>query len=552
MKTKRIDPTPEAYSYPLLIKNLLLPPLSYYPDQKIIYRDQQEFTYSQFGKRVAQLAHALGVLGVKPGDTVAVMDWDSNRYLECYFAVPMIGAILHTVNVRLSSEQLLYTINHAEDDVLLVNTEFVPMLEAIKDKLLTVKKIVLLSDSGEKPATSLVLDEEYEAMLQNQPESYNFPDFDENSIATTFYTTGTTGLPKGVFFSHRQLVLHTYGVLAAVASFESGARLSCDDVYMPITPMFHVHAWGMPYLMTLLGAKQVYPGKYDPASLLKFVSQYKVSFSHCVPTILHMLLSHPAAAGCDLTDWKVIIGGSALSRGLCKQALGHGINVFTGYGMSETCPILTLANFKPHMLQWSEDEKITIRCRTGLPISNVELKLLDPDGQPVPHDGRSTGEVVVRSPWLTQGYFKDEEKSRELWEGGWLHTGDIGYIDQDGYLQITDRLKDVIKTGGEWISSLELEDIISQHPGVSEVAVIGIKDRKWGERPMALVVPKAGTEQPLTEDDIRAIVQVAIDKGILPKYGMPETVTLVEHIAKTSVGKLNKKQMRHDFGNKIM
>ncbi len=549
MQTKQIDPTPEAYSYPLLIKNLLLTPLSYYPDQKIIYRDQQEFTYSQFGKRVAQLAHALVALGVKPGDTVAVMDWDSHRYLECYFAVPMIGAILHTVNVRLSSEQLLYTINHAEDDVLLVNTEFVPMLEAIKDKLLSVRKIVLLSDSGEKPATSLVLDGEYEALLQQQPESYDFPNFDENSIATTFYTTGTTGLPKGVFFSHRQLVLHTYGVLSAVAGFEPRCRVSSDDVYMPITPMFHVHAWGMPYLMTLLGAKQIYPGKYDPASLLKFVTEYKVSFSHCVPTILHMLLSHPAAAGSDLTDWKVIIGGSALSRGLCKQALGHGINVFTGYGMSETCPILTLANFKPHMLQWPEDEQITIRCRTGLPISNVELKLIDPDGQAVAHDGRSTGEVVVRSPWLTQGYLKDDEKSRELWEGGWLHTGDIGYIDKDGYLQITDRLKDVIKTGGEWISSLELEDIISQHPGVSEVAVIGIKDRKWGERPMALVVPKQVTEKSLTEDDIRATVQLAIDKGILPKYGMPETITLVEQIAKTSVGKLNKKQMRHDYGN---
>jgi fatty-acyl-CoA synthase len=552
MKTKLIDPTPEAYSYPLLIKNLLLTPLSYYPDQKIIYRDQREFTYSQFGKRVAQLAHALVALGVKTGDTVAVMDWDSHRYLECYFAVPMIGAVLHTVNVRLSSEQLLYTVNHAEDDVLLVNTEFVPMLEAIKDKLLTVKKIVLLSDSGEKPATSLVIDGEYEALLQNEPESYDFQDFDENSIATTFYTTGTTGLPKGVFFSHRQLVLHTYGVLAAVSGFEPRSRLSSDDVYMPITPMFHVHAWGMPYLMTLLGAKQIYPGKYDPASLLEFASEYKVTFSHCVPTILHMLLSHPAAAGCDLTGWKVIIGGSALSKGLCKQALGHGINVFTGYGMSETCPILTLANFKPHMLQWSEEEQITIRCRTGLPISNVELKLLDPDGQSIPHDGRSTGEVVVRSPWLTQGYFKDEEKSRELWEGGWLHTGDIGYIDQEGYLQITDRLKDVIKTGGEWISSLELEDIISQHAGVSEVAVIGIKDSKWGERPMALVVPKEGMEKPLTQEDIKAAVQVAIDKGILPKYAMPERISLVEQIAKTSVGKLNKKQMRHDFGDKIM
>ncbi len=549
MKTKLIDSTPEAYAYPLLIKNLLVAPLSYFPDQKIIYRDQREFTYTQFGKRVAQLAHTLVALGVQPGDTVAVMDWDSHRYLECYFAIPMIGAILHTVNVRLSSEQLLYTINHAEDDVVLVNSEFVPMLEAIKDKLLTVKKIVLLSDSGEKPATSMAVDGEYEALLQPQPESYDFPSFDENSIATTFYTTGTTGLPKGVFFSHRQLVLHTYGVLSAVAGFESRGRITSDDVYMPITPMFHVHAWGMPYLMTLLGAKQIYPGKYDPASLLKFVTEYKVSFSHCVPTILHMLLSHPAAAGSDLTDWKVIIGGSALSRGLCKQALGHGINVFTGYGMSETCPILTLANFKPHMLQWSEDEKITIRCRTGLPISNVDLQLLDPDGQPLPHDGRSTGEVVVRAPWLTQGYLKDEEKGRELWEGGWLHTGDIGYIDKEGYLQITDRLKDVIKTGGEWISSLELEDIISQHPGVSEVAVIGIKDRKWGERPMALVVPKQTTDKPLTEDDIRAVVQVAIDKGILPKYGMPETITLVEQIAKTSVGKLNKKQMRHDYGN---
>jgi fatty-acyl-CoA synthase len=233
---------------------------------------------------------------------------------------------------------------------------------------------------------------------------------------------------------------------------------------------------------------------------------------------------------------------------LCKQALGHGINVFTGYGMSETCPILTLANLKPHMLNWSEEEQIRIRCRTGLPINNVELELFDPDGKAVPHDGKSTGEVVVRSPWLTQGYFKDEEKSKELWAGGWLHTGDIGYIDEEGYLQITDRLKDVIKTGGEWISSLELEDIISQHPGVSEVAVIGIKDLKWGERPMALVVPKENSEKYLTEEDVKAAIQVSIDKGNLPKYAMPEKVVLVDQKAKTSVGKINKKQMRQDFG----
>ncbi len=551
MKTKLIAPTPEAYSYPLLIKNLLLTPLISYPDQKILYRDQREYTYAQFGRRVAQLANALKTLGVEAGDTVAVMDWDSHRYLECYFAVPMIGAVLHTVNVRLSNEQLLYTINHAEDDVLLVNAEFLPMLELIKDKLLTVKKIVLLADSKEQGATSLVLDQEYEAMLENQPDSYDFQDFDENSIATTFYTTGTTGLPKGVFFSHRQLVLHTYGVLSATSSFDSRSRLSSADVYMPMTPMFHVHAWGMPYIMTLLGAKQIYPGKYEPATLLRFVSDYEVTFSHCVPTILHMLLSHPDAAGYDLTGWKIIIGGSALSKGLCKQALGHGINVFTGYGMSETCPILTLANLKPHMLAWPEEEQIKIRCRTGLPINNVMLELLDADGNPVPHNGNTTGEVVVRAPWLTQGYFKDEEKSRELWAGGWLHTGDIGYIDREGYLQITDRLKDVIKTGGEWISSLELEDLISQHPGVSEVAVIGVKDSRWGERPLVLVVPKQNQNRPLTEDDVKAVIQSSIDKGNLPKYARPEKVILVEQLAKTSVGKVNKKQMRQEFNSQL-
>ena len=544
MKTKILSPTPSAYSYPLLIKTLLTTSLIYAPDQKIIYRDQLEFTYSQFGKRICQLAHALTKLGVRPGDTVAVMDWDSHRYLECYFAVPMIGAVLHTVNVRLSSEQLLYTINHAEDDVLLINSEFLPMLAAIKDNLTTVKKVVLLSDTNDPLSGQ---DAEYERMLQEQPEGYSFPDFDENSVATTFYTTGTTGLPKGVYFTHRQLVLHTYGVLSVVCAQDSQARISSTDVYMPITPMFHVHAWGMPYLMTMLGAKQVYPGRYEPAKLLSLVTTHGVTFSHCVPTILHMLLSNPAVAGCDLSHWKVIIGGSALSKGMCKQAMDHGINVFTGYGMSETCPILTLALLKPHMRAWDENRQITMRCRTGLPISNVQLEIFDPSGQPVPHDGKSTGEVVVRAPWLTQGYFKDEEKSRELWAGGWLHTGDIGYIDTEGYLQITDRLKDVIKTGGEWISSLELEDIISQHPGVSEVAVIGIQDAKWGERPVALVVPKTGNNQPLSAADILATIQAHVDNGTLPKFGMPEKVLIVEQIAKTSVGKINKKQLRRDF-----
>jgi fatty-acyl-CoA synthase len=299
-------------------------------------------------------------------------------------------------------------------------------------------------------------------------------------MATTFYTTGTTGLPKGVFFSHRQLMMHTYGMLANMAGYEAQAPITSKDVYMPITPMFHVHAWGVPYVMTLLGAKQVYPGRYEPEMLLKLLVKEKVTFSHCVPTIMHMLVSSPAIKQFDLSGWKVIIGGSALPRGLCKEGLKLGINIYAAYGMSETCPLLTSAVLKPKMMEWGEEDQIKYRCRTGRPAPNVYLEIWDPEGKPLPHDGQSTGEVVVRSPWLTQGYTKDAGKSEELWQNGWLHTGDIGYVDEEGYLQITDRLKDVIKTGGEWISSLTLEDIISQHEAVSESAAIGVPDEKWG------------------------------------------------------------------------
>jgi fatty-acyl-CoA synthase len=486
-------------------------------------------------------------LGVGPGSTVAVMDWDSHRYLECFFAVPMMGAVLHTINIRLSPEQLIYTINHAEDDIILVNEEFLPMLEAVKDKFETVKKVVLISDSGATPETGLQIDGEYESLIGKAPDSYDFPDFDENTMATTFYTTGTTGLPKGVFFSHRQLVLHTFGMLTNMSAFEGQAQITSGDVYMPITPMFHVHAWGVPYVMTLLGAKQVYPGRYEPELLLKLLIQEKVTLSHCVPTIMHMLVSSPAIKQFDLTGWKVIIGGSALSKGLCKACLDLGINVYAAYGMSETCPLLTAAILKPKMLEWSEEEQIKMRCRTGRPAPHVYLRIQDPDGNALPHDGETTGEVVVRSPWLTQGYLKDDEKSEELWRGGWLHTGDIGYVDTEGYLQVTDRLKDVIKSGGEWISSLTLEDIISQHEAVSEAAAIGVPDEKWGERPLVLVVLKEDYKGKVSEDDFKDFFMKFVDSGEIPKYGVPNKVEIVDEIAKTSVGKINKKELRTQF-----
>ncbi|MBS0013961.1 MAG: AMP-binding protein, partial [Desulfobacterales bacterium] len=370
MTFRKIDPTPSAYNYQLLIKHILETPLIYSPDQEIIYRDLNRYTYRDLNRRVHQLANTLASQGVEPGSTVAVMDWDSHRYLECFFAVPMMGAVLHTINIRLSAEQLIYTINHAEDDVILVNEEFLPLLESVKDKFTTVKKIILISDSGKSPDTSLTIDGEYEELVNKAEKSYDFPDFDENTMATTFYTTGTTGLPKGVFFSHRQLVMHTYGMLANLAAFESQAPISSKDVYMPITPMFHVHAWGVPYVMTLLGAKQVYPGRYEPEMLLKLLVSEKVTVSHCVPTIMHMLVSSPAIKNFDLTGWKVIIGGSALPRGLCREAMKLGINIYNAFGMSETCPLLTTAVLKPKMMDWSEDEQVKYRCRTGRPAPN--------------------------------------------------------------------------------------------------------------------------------------------------------------------------------------
>ena len=546
MSEQLIERTPSAYYNPLLIKRLLDNPIRQFPEQEIVYGDFKRQTYRDLGERVSRLASGLAGLGVRRGDTVAVMDWDSHRYLECFFAVPMMGAVLHTVNIRLSPEQILYTINHAEDDVILVNTEFLPVLEAIRDRIEPVKKLVLLNDTGQTPATTLDIGTEYETLLASGDPDYKFPDFSEDARATTFYTTGTTGLPKGVYFSHRQLVLHTFGTLAALTGTGQG-RFNRDDVYMPITPMFHVHAWGIPYAATLLGVKQIYPGRYVPEQLLSLIQRENVTFSHCVPTILQMLLASPKVEEIDLSRWKVTIGGAALPQALAKQARDRGVDIFTAYGMSETCPLLTLAHLKPHMLDWDEERQLEIRCKTGLPLPLVELRVVDEDMNDLPHDGTTSGEVVVRSPWLTQGYLKDPQTSEQLWRGGYLHTGDIGTIDQEGYLKITDRLKDVIKTGGEWISSLELEDLILKHPAVTETAVVGIPDPKWGERPLALVVLKPDRTGQVDETTIRDWLKDFADKGIISKWGIPDRVLFVDSIPKTSVGKLNKKEMRQQY-----
>ena len=540
------------YGFQLTIKELLNGPRLSAGNQEIVYRNKMRYTYNDLFERINRLGNALAGLGVKKGDTVAVFDYDSHRYLESFFAVPMLGAVLFTVNWRLSPDQIEYTMNHAEADVILINTDFLPLLGSIRDKLTSVKKIIILSDSNELPKTDVAYDREYEAFLACASPDFEFPDLDENTKATTFYTTGTTGLPKGVYFTHRQIVLHAMSVCIAVSGHDSPLRFSTSDVYMPITPMFHVHAWGFPYIATMMGIKQVYPGKYEPEMLMKLIVEEKVTYSHCVPTILQMLVTSPIAKQIDLSGWKVIIGGARLAKGLAVAAIDLGIQVMTGYGMSETCPVISVSNLKPHMKNFDNEQKSDIAIKTGMPITLVDVRIADPSGNFLPNDGKTTGEIVVRAPWFTKGYYKDPEKTAELWRGGWLHTGDVGYMDVDGYIQITDRLKDVIKTGGEWVSSLDLENAISLHTAVQEAAAIGIPDAKWGERPMLLVVltPQFRNDG-ITPEVLKAHMKLCAEQGKIPKYAIPDQYIITHEIPKTSVGKIDKKQLRAIYVNAL-
>ncbi len=516
MNSPRLLTTPaaEAYAYPLLIRQLL----ANVADQsraEIVSGDLR-LSYREFVARVGRLASMLAARGVRAGDTVAVMDWDSHRYLECYFAIPMMGAILQTVNVRLSSAQIEFTLRQSGASFLLRNADFSVSCAALLPRLPQVREVVVMSGpAGE---------DDYETLLAESDPAFPFVDFDENAIATTFHTTGTTGDPKQVFFTHRQLVLHTLALAASLANQPDGQGMRRSDVYMPMTPMFHVHAWGMPYVATMLGAKQVYPGRYDPAVLLALKRREGVTLSHCVPTILRMLLDADradAAGEGSLSPWTVVIGGAALPAALAQEARQAGITPVVGYGMSETGPVIALAR--------EEEGAGEPRCRAGFPIPLVHARCDEANG----------GELVLRAPWLTQGH-AIQAASDDLWAGGWLHTGDVAQADADGALRIVDRLKDVIKSGGEWVSSVELEDLLTAEPEIVEAAVIGVPDPKWGERPAAFVVA-AETLDPM---HVCARLQRHVASGRISRYAVPERLLVVDSLPRTSVGKIDKKALR--------
>lgn len=522
--------------FALNIRQILQAPVGRNPDQVIINGNGQSQTYVQFQKRIAQLSAMLVVQGLGAGKTIAVMDWDSPRYLECFFAIPMVGATLHTVNIRLSPEQILFTIKHAQDDAILCHEDFLPILIPLLPRIERTVTLILLSDGKAAQLPEGFLGE-YEALIAGQANHFDFPALPEDTRATLFYTTGTTGDPKGVSYTHRQLVLHTLAVTADLGTVPGSGGLKRDDVYMPITPLFHVHGWGFPYVATFLGLKQVYPGRYDPTQILALIRDHGVTFSHCVPTILAMILGAPAAASTDLSRWKVLIGGAALSEGLARQARARGIDLHAAYGMSETCPFLTHAD----MWASQRSDDVMVRTATGRPTALVEIRVVDGNMADAPQDGATTGEVVARAPWLTEGYLHNESASADLWRGGWLHTGDVGHMSPDGTLRITDRLKDVIKSGGEWVSSLTLEDFASTVAGVAEVAAVGVADQRWGERPVLVVVaePAHGVET-----GIRQRIDTAIAKGALPRWAAPDRIYRVDALPRTSVGKIDKKRIR--------
>ncbi|WP_440464876.1 long-chain-fatty-acid--CoA ligase [Psychrobacter sp. ASPA161_6] len=558
----------EAYGFPLIIKQLLNRAKIASTDQTISYADKVTYTYAEFFKRVNRLANVLKNMGLQAGDVVAVMDWDSHRYLEAYFAVPMSGMILQTVNVRLAEDKVLYTINHAKPKALLLNAEFEPMAKNYRHEAPSIEKIVWLDDTGfddaeydeddikndtktEQASMPDYVEGEYEAMLAEASDAFDFPDFDENTIATTFYTSGTTGDPKGVFFTHRQIVLQTLASTLASALNAEGQGARYNDVYMPMTPLFHVHAWCWPYGATMIGLKQVYPGRYLAPTLVDLIEQHKVTLSHGVPAILQMLLKEMAARGRKFEGLKLLLGGSKLNEGLAKAAIESGIEFMSGFGMSESCPVLSRAVFDDKTDSMEMKDQLNYRCLSGSPIMLVSMEIWDENGKALPMDGESTGELVIRAPWLTQSYFKNPDAGNELWRGGWMHTQDIACITSDGTLSITDRLKDVIKSGGEWVSSLEVETILSFHPSVADVAVIGVPHERWGECPLALVVLKPEYID-TKADDILALGHQAVEKGHLPKYGVPSEIKFLAEMPRTSVGKLDKKRMRIMCAEKLI
>jgi fatty-acyl-CoA synthase len=519
--------------YPLTLQHFLWRSTTLFPSKEIVTRREtgrHRYTYADFGRRVAQLAHALKELGVGPGDRVGTLAWNNYRHLELYFAVPCAGAVLHTLNPRLFPEHLQFVVNDAEDKVIFVDASLLPAVQRVAAGIRGVRQFVVMRD-GPTPDGQLQPMVSYEELIAGRPTVYPWPELDERDAAAMCYTSGTTGKPKGVVYSHRSAYLHSLGIAAA------GVAPKEADVVLPVVPMFHANAWGHPFVATMTGTKQVFPDRFlDPVSLTELIREEGVTFSAGVPSIWIPLLQYLEKTGTDLDGFQMFIGGSAMPAALYDGLTKHGITVTQGWGMTETSPVAACATPKSYM---TGDTARSTRLKAGLPLAGVELRIANVEtGSPVSWDGTSVGEIQVRGPWVTTSYYRGVDPDR-FTADGWLRTGDVANVDPEGYAQIVDRTKDLIKSGGEWISSIELESAVMGHPKVLEAAVIGIPHPKWQERPVAYVVPKPEFKCQITEQEI-----IGYLTPLVAKWCLPDEVRFVDEIPKTSVGKFDKKVIR--------
>ena len=527
--------------WPLLLHRIIDHAAKYHGERKVITRSVEgpivETNYAQIRQRAKKVAQRLEKDGIKLGDRVATLAWNTWRHLETWYGILGIGAVYHTVNPRLFPDQIVWIVNHAGDRMMITDLTFVPLLEKIADKLPLIERYVILTDAAHMPKTTLKNAVAYEDWIANEDGNFEWRQFDENTAAGMCYTSGTTGNPKGVVYSHRSNVLH-----ALMAALPDSKNLKSSDVCLPVVPMFHANGWSLAFSTPMVGATLVLPGaKMDGASIYELLTTYKVSFTAAVPTVWLMLLQDLEKTGGKLPYLKrVVIGGSACPRAMTKTFQDvYGVEVVHAWGMTEMSPLGSLCTMKPEYAELTGEARLDVQQKAGHPPFGVEMKITDDNGKELPWDGTTFGRLKVRGPAVARAYYKGE--GGEVFEkDGWFDTGDVATIDKYGYIQITDRAKDVIKSGGEWISTIDLENLAVGHPKVAEAAAIGVTHPKWDERPLLVIVLKKG--ETATKEDILGFMQ-----GKIAKWWMPDDVVFVDEIPHTATGKIQKMTLRQQF-----
>ena len=526
--------------YPLTLTHVLERSARLFADKSIASKlpsGMHRYRYADFHRRVHRLAHVLRELGVQPGDRVGSLCWNGHRHLELYFAVPCFGAVLHTLNLRLPHDQLSYIVNHADDKVIFVDASLLPLLEEFKHQIPCTRHFVVLPDC--EYTTTLTPNSDYEALLAAAPaEKFEWPELDERTACGMCYTSGTTGNPKGVLNTHRALTLHSFG-LAMTDSF----GLCESDTVLQIVPMFHANGWGIPYAAVMAGSDIVFTGRHlQPADIADLIETERVTFTAAVPTIWMTLHSYLEAHPRDLSSLRTLAAaGSALPRQFIEiYEKKYGLRFRLAWGMTETTPIATVTTLRKEAGKLGESDRYDLMARHGMPVPGVDVRIMSAEGEEEPWDGKTMGELQVRGPWITSGYYND--RSADAFADGWFRTGDVATVDAGGYIQIMDRTKDLVKSGGEWISSVDLENAIMAHPKVAEAAVIGVFHPKWQERPLACVVAAEQFRGLVTKEEILEFLSSRI-----AKWWLPDDVVFIDAVPKTSVGKFNKRALREQF-----